>query len=107
MHAKYEVLRAAVEENPFKTRFFCWSDIGLFREVVTRRQKTQRFSLSLPRGFQSNSVAYQEYRPRDANASVRDIVYKNLIWVCGGFFVAEARVMYRWTAEYQVSFVIF
>jgi hypothetical protein len=107
MHAKYEVLRAAIEENPFRTRYFCWSDIGLFREIVNRRQKTRRFSLSLPHGFQSHSVAYQEYRPRDPTASVRDIVYNNLIWVCGGFFIAEARVMYRWTEEYQVTLYLY
>jgi pentatricopeptide repeat protein len=102
MHAKYEVLQAAIEENPFKTRYFSWSDIGLFREFIARRQKVQRFSLFLPSGFRSHSVAYQELRPRDTNASLTEIVYNNLIWVCGGFFIAESRVMHRWTVEYEV-----
>ena len=34
MHAKYEVIRQATAENPFRTRYFCWLDVGLFRDLI-------------------------------------------------------------------------
>ena len=36
MHAKYEVMEAAVRHNPFSTKYFCWLDVGLFRDVPRR-----------------------------------------------------------------------
>jgi hypothetical protein len=105
MHAKYEVMQMAIKENPFKTRYFCWLDIGLFRDLVNE-QNAPPFSLYLPSGFRSDSVAYTEVGappyPRDPRATIKQIVYDNRVWVCGCFFIGEAKVMYRWTEEYKV-----
>ena len=103
MHAKYEVMQLAIVENPFNTLYFCWLDIGLFRDIS---QSTSQFSLYLPPNYKNNSVAYQEvYGSRDTKTSVADIINNNMVWVCGCFFVAEATVMYRWTQEYKVCSV--
>jgi hypothetical protein len=105
MHAKYEVMQQAIEENAFRTKYFCWLDIGLFRDIVSELANAPRFPLYLPKGFRSDSVAYQEvWDPRDPRASVEQIVKNNMVWVCGCFFIAEATVMYRWTREYKVCF---
>jgi hypothetical protein len=100
MHAKYEVMHWAVMENPFRTHYFCWLDVGLFRDLDP---EGPRFSLYLPEGFQQNSVAYQLVHDRDIAATAEEIVRKNLFWVCGGFFIGTARTIYLWTAEYRVS----
>jgi hypothetical protein len=103
MHAKYEVMQWAIRENPFKTRYFCWLDIGLFRDMAEQEGDSSPFSLHLPAGFRSDSVAYTEvWEPRNPAATVEQIVYNNMVWVCGCFFIAEASVMYRWTREYKV-----
>ena len=121
MHAKYEVMQSAIKENPFKTRYFCWLDIGLFRDLTDgdhdsiripnvpndslkfEQFSTDRFSIYLPPGLEPSSVAYQQvWDDRNKDASVEQIVYENMVWVCGCFFIAEASVMYRWTEEYKV-----
>ena len=103
MHAKYEVLQWAIKQNPFRTRYFCWLDIGLFRSLPPG---SPSFAMYLPPNLTTNSVAYQEVYGRVTSAKIEDIVKANMVWVCGCFFVAEATVMYRWTQEYKVySFI--
>ena len=34
MHAKYELVRKTIIQNPFKSKYFAWMDIGIFRNVV-------------------------------------------------------------------------
>jgi hypothetical protein len=99
MHAKYEVMQMAIKENPFKTRYFCWLDIGLFRGLVDQQGELLPFTIYLPAGFRSYSVAYSEVYTRSTEATVKTIVYDNWVWVCGCFFIAKATVMYRWTEE--------
>lgn len=111
MHAKYEVLQRAIRENPFRTEYFCWLDIGLFRSLTVpnsfkdltyiKPQNPSRFHLGLPNNFLNNSVAYTEVYRRDATKSPKDIVYGNEVWLCGCYFVGERSVLYRWTQEYK------
>ena len=101
MHAKYELVQLTIRNNPFRTKYFCWQDIGLFRE--NEQEDSPRFSLTLPIGFQMDSVAYNEVYRRNSKASVKDIISRNMVWVCGCFFIGEATVMFRWTEEYKVS----
>ena len=103
MHAKYELMQLTIRDNPFRTQFFCWLDIGLFRDIASEPIDSPRFSLTLPDGFQLDSVAYTEVYSRDTKAPVEDIIKNNMVWVCGCFFIGEATVMFRWTEEYKVS----
>ena len=108
MHAKYEVMLRALSDNPFQTRYFCWLDVGLFRDLSdgidirepnSTRGKT--FSLELPPGFRKDSIAFNEVFRRDPNYSLRELVYAGYVWVCGCFFVGEVEVTGRWIAEYM------
>lgn len=108
MHAKYEVMQRTIRENPFHTKYFSWLDIGLFRELVSvssvadqANQKCSKFRLTFPNNFSSDSVAYTQVYRRNAALTPKDIVYKNLVWVCGWYFVGESKVLYRWTQEYR------
>jgi len=104
MHAKYEVIQLAIEENPFNTRYFCWLDIGLFRDI-SHIDVSSEFPMYLPSNFDNISVAYQQpYGPRNEKATPKQIVHDNMFWLCGCFFVGEATVLYRWVQEYKVIF---
>jgi len=103
MHAKYEVMQMAIGENPFRTKYFCWLDIGLFRNLAREATSNSKltFSLYLPPDFQNSSVAYDEVGGRNGKLSMKEIVYRNEVWVCGCFFVAQWDVMLNWTMEYK------
>jgi hypothetical protein len=104
MHAKYEVVQLSIRDNPFRTRYFCWLDIGLFRDIAGAEPiYANRLSIYLPNGFKNDSVAYAEVNTRDTKLSVKEIIQKNMVWVCGCFFIGEASVLYRWTEEYKVG----
>ena len=98
MHAKYELMQNATKSNPFRTRYFAWLDIGLFRDIET---KSKPVKLHLPPNFDRTRVAYTEVSSRDSKMSERAIFHGNQVWVCGAYFVAENSVMQRWTAEYM------
>ena len=113
MHAKYEVMRRATTENSFRTRYFCWLDVGLFRnltetvvadgviDVGTTKNLGERFSMVLPPGMRNDSIAYCEVNGREATIRPDEIVAANHVWVCGCVFVGEAELMRRWTTEYR------
>jgi len=103
MHAKYEVMETAIRLNPFRTRFFCWLDVGLFRNLAGSGVNGSLFSLSLPPKLDTNAVAYSEVKRRISGLSAKDIVVKNEYWVCGCFFVGRIDVLQLWIKEYKVG----
>ena len=98
MHAKYEVMHKSVEENAFKTEYFAWHDIGLFRDSLNETQP--KFAIQLPPKFALKRVAYnQVYSPR--KRMLKDIIEGNEVWVSGSFFIAEKKVMRQWVSDYM------
>ena len=105
MHAKYEVMEMSVRANPFKTNYFCWVDVGLFRSMPRKayNDTTARFGVYLPKNFRPSEVAYSHVRVRNPKLTPMEIVAQQGVWVCGCFFVARSDVMLRWTAEYRAA----
>jgi len=102
MHAKYEVLDLAIRSNPFNTRYFCWLDVGLFRDLSRTGVNGSRFTLVLPPHFERASVAYTEVARRRPELSVQEIVSRNMHWVCGCFFVGRIDSLQLFVKEYKV-----
>ena len=100
MHAKYEVMTMATKANYFRTRYFAWLDIGLFRSEASS-DSLSFFSIWLPPDFNSSAVAYTEVMKRVTRYETRSIVYSNAVWVCGCFFIAEVNIMTRWSEQYM------
>lgn len=103
MHAKYELMSFAVTENLFKTKYFAWTDVGVFRSLTDAQQfkRVRPFVLALPPGFNESRVAYTEvYRP-DLTIDFDTYFRDNHVWLCGCFFLAERSVMLKWTWEYR------
>ena len=108
MHAKYELVQRTIQENPFKTKYICWLDIGLFRtltdenkpDVPSEVRLGRHFSLTLPPNFDASKVAYTEVHPMYKFENARQIIYSNSVWVCGAYFVGTLDVVSRWAYEY-------
>ena len=110
MHAKYELMLRTALNNPFETKYICWLDIGLFRDLATNDLlsnhtlvSSNSFRLSLPAEFDPHSVAYTEVEQRISTENVREIIADNLVWVCGCYFIGRVDVMLRWTKEYMTG----
>jgi len=100
MHAKYELMAIAIQENPFETKYFCWLDIGLFRSLTSPRSInnpanpfTPLFRLELPFNFSTDSVAYTQVSPRNSVLNLTRIIYNNEAWLCGCYFVDEGSIL--------------
>lgn len=108
MHAKYELMRKSVVDNPYKSRYFAWIDIGLFREMVPINSQPSSqeplFSIHLPPQFDPKAVAYTEVNPRRPYLIPSDIIYANLVWVCGCYFIASAETMFRWCLAFAMNY---
>jgi len=110
MHAKYELMQWTIRDNPFKSAYICWLDVGLFRDLVTdsissSMSDNKSFRLSLPGGLNSSSISYSlvsEDRPR-RSLTAEQIVIWNSVFVCGCCFIGRVDVMWNWTTEYLTA----
>ena len=101
MHAKYEFMSTVAQENPFRTKYISWLDIGLFRSTVYSDKRV--FHLSIPPKFQQNKVAYTQVYDRNTLQLPKTIFHGNSVWVCGCYFVATTSVMSRWVDIYRLA----
>ncbi|ESN93309.1 hypothetical protein HELRODRAFT_181058 [Helobdella robusta] len=113
MHCKYELMNRSIVENPFKTNYFAWLDIGLFRDfavsddpyyfvkLINETLFSQKFYLDVPDNFDRSKVAYTEVYDLSKNMKPCDIVNENMVWVCGCYFVGGGEVLLRWCGEYM------
>ena len=100
MHLKYEIMSNVVYENPFNTKYFAWTDIGLFRDRIKKHRYL--FSIQLPPRFQENLIAYTALTYfRNSSFTSKQIVKSLSTWICGGFFIGERELMKRWTRQYM------
>ncbi|XP_031569044.1 uncharacterized protein LOC116303612 [Actinia tenebrosa] len=98
MQSKYDMMGMAVQKNYFQTKYFSWVDIGCFRD---QPENGPPFSLGLPKKFNEERVAYTEVYSRRTNVNCQDIVFNNLVWVGGPYFVGRGDVMLAWVTQYQ------
>ena len=99
MHAKYELLRQATLENPGRSKYFAWMDIGYFRDVDT--DNAEDFILKLPKHFEPNLISYTEVNFRSVDLSPERIFKENHVWVAGGFILGHVDLMKDWTMLYM------
>ncbi|CAD5116731.1 unnamed protein product [Dimorphilus gyrociliatus] len=97
MNAKYEFVNWASEINPYKTRYIAWLDIGLFRELV---KINKSLCLGLPDDFDECKVSYGVVHQAQMFDN-KKIFYHNLVWVAGGYFIANREIMKNWSQFYM------
>jgi len=110
MHAKYELMRWTIRDNPFQSTYMCWLDVGLFRDLATdsvssSMNDAKSFRLALPPKLNSSAVAYTLVFPPSSNgpSTAEQVVIDNIVFVCGCFFIGRVDVMWNWTTEYLTA----
>ena len=110
MHAKYELMRWTIRDNPFQSPYICWLDVGLFRDLVTESisssmDPNKSFQLDVPRDLNASAIGYTlviKASPQRLE-SAKYIVIQNKVWVCGCFFIGRVDIMWHWTSEYLTA----
>jgi len=107
MHAKYELMRWTIRDNPFHSAYICWLDVGLFRDLATdsvsaAKNDEKSFRLGIPADLNSGAVAYTEVlsSPLVPDLTAEEAVKSNIVWICGCFFIGRVDVMWQWSTEY-------
>ncbi len=101
-HAKYEFLASAMRENPFKTKFFAWIDIGYFRDMAKPIvEPGPTFSLYLPPMLDQGKIAYSEVQPRTGDQNPSDILKFRKPWISSAMLVGKTTTMKRWVIQYM------
>ncbi len=99
MHAKYEVMLWAVQQNIFNTRYFAWLDIGLFRDL----KSSEPFHMYPPPDFDPKRVAYTEVNNRQTLTTLDTVLHRRRPWICGAFFLGNPTVLRQWSWQYHAT----
>ena len=92
-------MQRTVTSNPFRTKYFAWVDIGYYRDLKTATEAP--FTVHLPPNFNQSNVAVSAITKQLSRRSDRVIFHQNIVWACGGFFLARHDVMLAWTTEFM------
>jgi len=96
--SRFELLGYVIEDNPFKTKYFAWLDIGYFR-----RRLDKPVTVDLPLNFRKTKIAFAEIEPRIETLTATDIIGDNVNWVAAGLFVAHHKVMAQFVSGYLAN----
>ena len=100
--AKYEFLAIAMKKNPFKTKYFAWIDIGLFRNMATPVANIDDpiMNLYLPPMLDQKKIAYGQIHDRDEDLKPSEVLRFRKQWISGSIFVGKASTMKKWILQY-------
>lgn len=99
MHSKYYMMQRSIKEDFFGTKYYCWMDIGVFRQLADEIHYPE-FKLQIPKDFTENTVAYGEVGPKHV-LNFAHIMWHGPFWVAGGMFMSDALTLYIWAEEYK------
>ena len=100
MHAKYDVISRAANENYFHTNYFAWLDIGLFRDEAN---STKNFILRLPKDFNSTTIAVNRVFNASMDVDISRIFKRQLDWICGCtcIFLGKRELIMKYAQQYK------
>ncbi len=99
MHAKYEVMLWAVQQNIFNTRYFAWADVGLFKDL----KSSEPFHMYPPSDFDPKRVAYTKVNERKTLRNLENVLHRSRLWVCGGCFLGNPSALTQWSWQYRAT----
>ena len=102
--SRFELVKMVIDENPFRTRYFAWVDIGYFRGSIAGNQTIR---LQLPHGFNNSRTSFTEVIPRNETLTADEIVRRNINWVAAGYFTGRIDVMYKFVTGYLANLEYF
>ena len=98
MHAKYEVIRQTILENPGKSKYIAWVDVGLYRDYLHEKID---FKLKLPKDFNDSYVSFSEVYQRNEKLAPKQIILGNHVWVGGATVLGSMDAMLLFSAMYM------
>ncbi|XP_060075019.1 uncharacterized protein LOC132554725 [Ylistrum balloti] len=98
-HSKLPVVLDAINQSYFLTDYYCWLDIGYFRDILARKQS---FWLEVPSDFDATKVGVTRvYNSKLSDIRPKTIIYGNLNWIGGGLFLGKPDVLVRFGKQYK------
>ncbi|XP_013393577.1 uncharacterized protein LOC106161228 [Lingula anatina] len=95
MHAKYEVMADAIKSGRVRTTHVCWMDFGIWRN-----EEGEGFEVGIPNDVIDGQVAYTEIEA-NSNPTPRNIVYLDMVWVVGAFFIGRVEAVQTFCTDYR------
>jgi len=92
------------------TKYVAWIDIGYFRHLNNPKlvPSNKTLTLAAPQGFPPDSVGvslininFPSGVSNIEDISTHDMIYKNMVWVAGGFQMATVEVMRSYIRDYR------
>lgn len=100
-HAKQEILARAIQSRKFGTDFYCWCDLGYFRDLDSLNLIND-FWLEAPDDFDKSRIAVTRVYDHDlSKENARNIIFKKLDWVGGGLFLGTPEVILKFHDQYK------
>ena len=100
MHSKYEFLTNSIHLNPFNTKYFAWTDVGYFREILHSPNRS-KLHIRLPPKFNQSALAVNEVFSRNESMPITTIFHNNMVWLGGGFFIGTTELVLQWAEQYK------
>ncbi|XP_071119822.1 uncharacterized protein [Haliotis cracherodii] len=92
MHAKFELVNKVLMEELFPTKYFCWLDVGLFRNLA---DDNSVFKLQIPHEWDKSRVGFND------KATIESVIKGNSVWVGGAMFLGTPEVLNKYTEDYM------
>ena len=98
-HSKLPLVVKAIKAKYFPSDFYCWIDIGYFRELAGRRKQ---FYLEIPGNFDNSKVGVTRVLNSDLeNMTAKSIILGNKNWIGGGLFLGKPDVLTKFELQYK------
>ncbi|ESO92613.1 hypothetical protein LOTGIDRAFT_162529 [Lottia gigantea] len=101
IHAKYEFLLQAVKKNYFKTPYFAWVDITMFKKLD--ESGTDVFKMLPPEKFNREKVGFTQVGPHDPHLDLDFIMMYRAVWVSGSMVLGTNQTLSRFIKRYKSS----
>ncbi|XP_021376649.1 uncharacterized protein LOC110465269 isoform X2 [Mizuhopecten yessoensis] len=100
-HSKLPIVLDAIQKQYFSTDYYCWLDVGYFRDIVTRNKT---FWLEVPNDFDPSKIGVTRvYNSKLTDIRPKTIIYGNLNWIGGGLFLGKPDVLVRFARQYKFA----
>lgn len=98
-HSKLTLLVEAIKSKLFSSKYYCWLDLGYFRDLVGREKY---FYLDVPSDFNESRVGVTEvYKVDFKKETAESIILKNKNWIGGGLFLGRPDVLVNFEQQYK------
>lgn len=98
-HSKLSVVASAITSKLFPSDFYCWLDLGYFRDLAGRQKD---FYLEVPSDLNTSTIGVtQVYHVDLERITAKSIILGNRNWIGGGLFLGKPDVLLKFETQYR------